>query len=260
MSKTTILVLDYNKPVESELLLNSIKAGCQFDYELIYLSNGGEQEYVFDFYKRGLIDKLIINKKNTGCGNGTVELFKHCSTKYAFYIQNDQILNCYITKKHIEGFINILENRYYNYRCVDLAGKQAGENNFSERAHFIDVDFYKNIPKGIENKYGGPGPFNYNKYVEQYVQEFFKQNKCHVFHTIPMFIDNGQTSIREIGDGKYIHTCDTKVLKVLKQPTYKTDVYPPLNDSEWECLLAGNWPPEGKIPEQWKAHSFKVWN
>lgn len=259
MQKVSILVLDYEKPFESKLLLDSIKTGCQFDYELIYLSNGGEQNYVFDYYKQGVIDKLILNKKNNGCGNATVQLFDSCETDFAFYIQVDQILNSYITQKHIEEFIKILNNRYYNYRCIDLAGAQAGKNKYSERANFIDVNFYKSLPKGEKGKYGGPGPYNDKKYVEQYVQEYFEQNKCQIYHTLPLFIDNGKTSIREIGDGKYIHTCDTKILKVLKTPTYKTEIYPPLNDSEWERLLAGNWPPEGKIPEQWIKHSFKVW-
>ena len=206
-----------------------------------------------------MIDKLIVNKKNNGCGNGTVQLFDACETDFCFYLQNDQILNTFITQKHIDEFINILNNRYYNYRCIDLAGAQAGKNKYSERAHFIDVNFYKSIYKGEKGLYGGPGCHNDKKYVEQHIQEYFEQNHCQVYHTIPMFIDNGKTSIREIGDGKYIHTCDTKVLKVLKKPTYKTEVYPPLNDQEWADVIAGNWPLEGKIPEQWIKHSFKVW-
>jgi hypothetical protein len=257
--KVSILVLDYSKPAESKLLLNSIKQGCQFDYELIYLSNGGEQSYVFDYYKEGLIDKLILNKKNNGCGNGTVQLFDACETDYAFYIQNDQILNTYITQKHIEDFIGILNNRYYNYRCIDLAGAQAGKNKYSERAHFIDVNFYKSIYKGEKGQFAGPGPYNHKKYVEQHIQEYFEKNRCQVYHTIPMFIDNGKWSIREIGDGLYKHRADTKQLYILKKPSYITEVYPPFDkELEWPKVLAGEWV-DGDIPIAWQKHSFKCW-
>ena len=69
------LILDYNRPVESLLCLKSIKRHAKFDHNIVYLSNGGEQEYVYDYYKQGLIDKLILRKYNSGCGLGTRELF-----------------------------------------------------------------------------------------------------------------------------------------------------------------------------------------
>jgi GT2 family glycosyltransferase len=58
--KFNFLILDYNRPKESELCLKSIKNFVKFDHSIIYLSNGGEQEYIYSYYKKGLIDKLIL--------------------------------------------------------------------------------------------------------------------------------------------------------------------------------------------------------
>ena len=89
MSKCyNILILDYNRPKESELLLASIKKYANFNYKIIYLSNGGEQDYAIDYYNKGLIDKLILRKHNSGCGLGTRELFNDfdIDSDFVFYM------------------------------------------------------------------------------------------------------------------------------------------------------------------------------
>lgn len=252
----SFLVLDFNKPVESKLCLESIRKNAKFDYQLIYLSNGGEQEYVLDFYKQGLIDKLILFKKGEGCGNGTIAAFDSCDTDYAFYVQNDQELVREIDKQTVYYFENMLKSQ--KFHCIDLAGAQAGMNKYSERGQFIDVNFYKTIPKGIKGEYGGPGLYNDRRYVESYVQEYFEKNNLNVAHVYPHFRDNGKWSIREIGDGLYKHRCDTKQMYILRKPTYFTKEYPPFSEVEWIKVLRGEWV-DGDIPETWKKHSFKYW-
>jgi len=252
--KISYLILDYQKPEESKVCLESIHKNSKFDYQVIYLSNGGEQDYVLDYYKAGLIDKLILNKKNSGSGCATVDLYNICDTNYAFYVQNDQELIAEIRSQDVEFMIDMLR---HEYSCIDLAGAQAGINRFSERVSLMNVKFYNQIPK---LSVGGPGPLNFCKYLEQVVQEYFAENNLKIMHCQPAFKDNGKWSIREIGDGIYKHRCDTKVLQVLKRPTYKTEVYPPFTDQEWQIVLNGGWPTEGQIPENWKQHSFVAWN
>ena len=62
-----------------------------------------------------------------------------------------------------------------------------------------------------------------------------------------------------MGDGIYKHSTDEKKLFIIKKPTYKTSVYPPLNNEEWNLVLNGDWI-DGTIPEEWKNHSFKIWD
>ena len=67
----SIGILDFNRPKESEILLMTLKQNAQFEHNIVYISNGGEQDYVKKFYDDGLINTLILNKKNLGCGIGT---------------------------------------------------------------------------------------------------------------------------------------------------------------------------------------------
>lgn len=253
-SVVSYLVLDYNKPFETEKCLESIKQYSDFKYKVYLLVNGGDPSYAYNLFKKGLIDHLIYNKQNIGCGLGTIQLFNICDTKYAIYMQNDQSLCLKITQDLIDRMIKMFQPPQAT-KCISLSGFPAGQGNYSERAHLIDVDFYNSIPKSI----GGPGPFNNIKYSEQSVQEFFQEKKYTVIAVQPpLVVDNGKWSIREIGDGIYKHRCDTKQFYVIKKPTYRTDIYPPLNDAEWKDVLEGRWE-DGRIPEEWKPHSFIFW-
>ena len=69
------LILDYEREEESTLLLNSIKQYSKFSHTVTFLSNGGSQDYVKKLKNQGLIDKLILNEVNVGCGAGTIQLF-----------------------------------------------------------------------------------------------------------------------------------------------------------------------------------------
>ena len=261
------LILDYERKEEARLLLNSIKKYSKFDYTVTFLCNGGEQSYAKKLKEEGLIDKLILNQVNTGSGGGTVQLFAQCETKYALYIQVDQILSAELTDRHINAFIDLIENKGYCY--VDLAGDQCN-GIYSERAQFINTKFYNSIPKSV----GGAGPWHGMTWTEEHIQNYIKDNtlKYKSVYIIdesqqdangqnvrmPVFMNNGKWSHRSNLDGsKWKHRTDTKQLWVIKKPTKKFD-YPNLTDEEWELAFEGKWP-NGDVPEKDKSHSFLHW-
>ena len=241
---TEYLILDYERPAEAERLLHSIKRHSHFDYKVTYLSNGGHQDYVKSFKKQGLIDNLILNPQNVGCGAGTIQLFAHCRSKHAFYVQVDHVLIEDITNETIISFTDILEDERFG--CVDMAGNQGNPRGaYSERAQFINVNFYNSIPKCI----GGPGPWNHIRWTEKYVQTYFTENHLQIASISPLFFkDAGLWSIRSNPDGsKWKQRSDTKQLWLLKAPSEKFS-WPLFSDEEWTDLLITKAWPDGKVP------------
>jgi hypothetical protein len=252
---TNILVLNYNRPEETLLCLNSIEKYAKFEHKVILLNNGiSDIDRIIEYLKWKLIDKLIINRRNMGGGFGTVELFNNSDTDYSLFIECDCELAVELNQSHINQFVS--SNDIYS--CVDLTGGISGKNIYSGRSFFINTKFYNSIKKDVDGLYGGPGPFNHIRYLESFIQEYFKSNDLYVAHVSGLIKDNGKWSIREVGDGIYRHRTDTKQFYIDKIPTYKTLEYPPFNDSEWEKALKGQWI-DGNIPEQWKPHSFEFW-
>lgn len=259
--RVSIAILDYNRKNEAIKLLESIKTHAKFDHEIVYLSNGGAQDYVLDFYKNGQIDKLILNKNGNGCGLGTRQLFQSCMSDWVIYVQVDQFLYRELNEIHISQMIDALsKNKEAFY--VDLANNQ-GQGRFSERAGFFDRKRYLSMPR-INEIVGGPGPFADKQWTENYVQEYMKESGL-TFFTGPecfFFADNGKWSHRHYPcGGETLHSTDQKVLRIIKSLKRKYN-FPNLNlnDAEWSEVLSGAWPIEGKIPEADKAHSFHVWN
>ena len=253
--QVSILVLDYSRPQETKLCLESIKNNCLINHEVIYCCNGGEnQSYANQFYKDGLVDKLLVNKNNNGGGFGTVQLINNSFNKYILWIECDCEIAYKLDGELLNKFIHALNN---GYSCIDLTGGICGRNNHSGRCFFMEREFYNSIKKDVNGLYGGPGPYNHVKYLEAFINEYFKANNLNVAH-INFIKDNGKWSVREIGDGIYRHRTDTKILEIIKKPTYKTEEYPPFSDTEWQIALKGEWI-NGTIPEKWKIHSFKYW-
>tara|TARA_Y100000593_G_scaffold62397_1_gene115599 strand:- start:666 stop:1484 length:819 start_codon:yes stop_codon:yes gene_type:complete len=257
------LLLDYNRPLEAEHLLTSIRDNSEFDYSVSYLSNGGEQDYVRDFESKGLIDNLILNSRNTGCGAGTIQLFSQCQSKYALYIQVDHVLNFKIDTKTVEQWGKLLETG--EYHCVDLAGDQGKpRGGYSERAQFIETSFYNSIPKAI----GGPGPWSNMPWTEANVSDFFNTNNLKIAHVFcegrPIFGDTGKWSMRSNPDGSvWRQKSDTKQVWMIKPPTEKWG-FPAFTDTEWEEIIKTQSWPDGKLPfihtpeGGEDAHSFNV--
>lgn len=251
----TFALLDYNRPNESYLCLQSIHRFTKIPYNIVYLSNGGEQEYAIDFYKRGLIDKLILRKFNSGCGLGTRECFNdfNIDSNYIIYVQTDQFMIRDFIKEEFELYISHLESENYFY--IDLAGNQ-GNGNPSERALLINKYKYQKIPNSI----GGPGPFANHKWTEQSFQEYMKTNNLKFFTTDILFADNGKISRRQYPcGGELIQLTDEKSLFIIKPIKQRID-FPnlKLTDNEWNLILSNKWQ-NGDIPELHKKDSFKYW-
>lgn len=249
------------RPNESKLCLESIKQYSRFPYQIIYLSNGGgieNQEYVLDYYKKGLIDKLILNKNNNGLGYGTTDLFRFCDTKLAIYVQTDQYLRRTFAADELEFISSYLDTNKEGkiVKSISLAGDQC-QGKYSERAHLINVDFYNSIT-GKPN--GGAGPYHNIPWNEGFIQDYYnKNNYCHLISEL-IFIDNGKYAIRENPDKSlWRHTTDRKTLELLKGPIKEKYVYPNFTDDEWKVVLeTQNWPKD-QIPENDKKHSFIYW-
>ena len=88
----TFLVLDFKKPGETRLLLESLKARVKFPHKVAYLHNGCGETYGYDFFKQGLIDYFLQTRENNGLGIGTRDLFGISFSPLSIYVQNDQIL------------------------------------------------------------------------------------------------------------------------------------------------------------------------
>lgn len=251
--KVSYLILDFYRKEEGEILLKSLQKYTTHDKEIVYMINGGDYDYAYEFYRQGLIDTLIIKRNGDGGGFGQTDLWRYCKTKYAFFLQVDHELVCGISNDVIKYLINTLET--YKFQCVDLSGNQ-GRGGWSDRAHFMSTEFFNSL--GPFPNFG-PG-LDDGKWNEQHLQEVFRDHGYKIASIFPTFFkDLGKWSVRQAGDGLYKHRCDNKKMWILKQPTYKTEVYPPFDDEEWDRVLKGQWQ-DGDIPQQWKQHSFKCWD
>jgi hypothetical protein len=197
----SILVLDFNKLPETTNLLKSIKQNMKIsNYEVVFFSNGGNQEYVYNLYKEGFIDKLILNNCNDGCGIATHELFKNAKADYCMYVQNDQLLFREFTQNELDELKKLINNEYTS---VDLSGGAGHNDKFSERAYIIKTDTFNNLPiKG----YGGPGPYEHDYFWSEAgtSYSFWSQN-LKIFHNWPiLFANYGFRTIREDLSGNII--------------------------------------------------------
>jgi len=260
--KTSILILDHNQHREAKILLESIEQCALFDRKVYYLANGNTEDYAYDFYKQGLIDVLIVNKQNNGCGFATMQLFKSCDTKHALYIQADQYFHRVTKQADVDSWAKVLEDNPptnsptgTSVSHIDLAGNQ-GHGQYSERGHFINVDFYNSIPK----EGGGPGPFHHLLWTEESVQNHIRDVGAELVSVQPFVIgDAGKWAVRENPDGsRWKHRTDTKELWMLHPPSEKY-VYPKFTDEEWETVIDTRSWLDGDIPEQEKEHSFVYW-
>lgn len=259
LEKNTInyLVLDFNKPDELRICLESIRHFTEFDHKIIVCANGGEQDYHWDYYKSGLIDKLILRKDNGGLGLGTLDLFRYSSSEWSLYVQNDQYLGRKFAKEELDRMIYLFD--YVPYiKSISLAGNQ-NNGNFSERAHLINTKFYNSIP-GILG--WGAGPYHNGEWAEETVNNLYKKNNYkHYIWENPLFIDNGHSAVRQNPDGSlWKHHPDDKKLWLLKGPVKEKFIYPNFTDLEWETVIKDQFWGPGQIPEREKNISFKCWN
>ena len=190
----SFLVLDFNKPQETEKCLSSIRALTKFkSYEIVLLSNGGFQDYPVGYYRLGLIDRLFLYRRNHGCGVGTHDLYQASKGEFSIYVQNDQFMCREFKPEELEAMIDCLNN---GAACIDLSGGAGHNDKFSERAHIMRTSFYNQLHlKG----YGGPGPFEHDwLWSEAGTSYSFWDKDYQIMHTWPMlFANNGWRTIRE---------------------------------------------------------------
>lgn len=199
--QVSYLVLDFNKIKETQTCVESIRTNTKFkDYEIVLLSNGGNQHYTYELYKRNLIDRLLLYKRNMGCGVGTHDLFNASKSEYSIYVQNDQFLGREFTQEELDLLKNELNQET---KLVDLSGGAGHSDKYSERAHIVKTEFYNNLHLKC---YGGPGPFEKIwQWSEGGASYAFWDEDYKIKHDWPtLFGNNGYRSIREKEDGEVI--------------------------------------------------------
>jgi hypothetical protein len=251
----SFLLLDYNRPNELNMVLNSIKSHVKLNYQIIVHANGGEQNYHIDLYKNNLITKLILNKENNGAGFGSIDLFNYCNTDYAFYIEGDQTFIRDFTKEELNLWKSKIEKD--NYEFISPIGN-ATQGEFSQRAFFTKTLFYRQL--SLNMPCGGPGPYCEKNTNENFTQKYLlNTNKLYNVNP-PLCTDMGCFS-RCINPDKseWLHRTDTKQHWLIKGPVKEKYVYPQFNEEEWEKILnQQEW--NGEIPEKLKTCSFVYWN
>jgi glycosyltransferase involved in cell wall biosynthesis len=253
------VILDFYREKESRVLLESLKENLKFKCDIVFYDNGTPDNYSEKFLEEGLITKLIKQEKNRGCGPATAHIYEMATTPFVLYLQCDHEL---VEPLHGEQIMNAIQwLRDGIFHCIDMAGNQ-GQGRFSERANIMGVDFYNKIPKG---SLGGPGITNDEKYVEEWVQDYFSENDCRIAHIQPTFFaDRGYYSVRQLADDDLctIHSCYSKEIWRMTNeiPKRRYDIFPPLNDNEWhrfdELIPVWKTGKRGYIPESQVPHSF----
>src|SRR3989338_1652914 len=217
----TYLVLDFLKEDETRRCLESVKTHTKFPHKVIYLHNGPvvEQEhttgeagllYRAGFLQEGLIDQLIQTGKNTGLGIGTRDLFAASFSPYSFYLQNDQFLNRDFTQEEFKSLVSMIgqqlrspdDGLVWTVQSVDLAGGVWGLHKYTERAHLMPTNFYKQMEAAGMLGYWGAGPYDDGPWREEQIQTFYKKNR-YLHYTYPnrFITDFGHRSVRENKDG-----------------------------------------------------------
>lgn len=257
----TITCLDYCKPIETRLLLESIKHHIKFPVKVILVDNGSNEDYSYKFLKEGLLDQLIVNKESLGLGLGTRDAINACQSEFCAYIQNDQVFCRDLTQDHFNGIKTLFGQRDLRdaeVKTVSLAGYPCGVGVYSERAQIFPTKFYKDLEPLSP---GGAGFLHHLPWREGEIQEIYKKNNWLHYATPAQFVaDNGVFAVRDMGDcGVYCHRTDSKAAWVIVPPKNRNPAYPKVNEAEFELMRQGKWE-DGRIPEQEIPHSFDCWS
>lgn len=250
-----ILVLDFTKPKESYLCLESIRKHVKVPHKIYFLSNGTpiSSDYPYRYFVDGLIDYLMWSKKGSGCGCGIQELYRICDTPYAVLMQNDQIWY----RDFEEGeFLYITSLLGDKYKCIGLAG-DLNQGKYSERASICKTEDYLAIPNKPP---GGPGIYDRSQmWTEEHVGNQGEKFKFGVYPK-PFVADLGKYTVREFPDSAVLKwRTDTGELTVVNPPTQHHPEYKDFLPEEWDDMINGKWEP-GRIPQKWQQNSFDFWS
>lgn len=260
-----VLVLDYRKPIESRLCLESIKRHLKVPHHVIFCDNGGGEDYPMAFVREGLIDQLIVNRDSRGLGLGTRDLFALTFASWTIYLQNDQVFARDLTQDERDRMFMWYGGqtaRREMVASISLAGAPCGDGVYSERAHLIRTADYKQWEGQLYLGHYGAGQYHNGEWREATIQRHYRtSNLTHLMWPHPLVADNGVYAVRDMGPegGMFCHRTDTKQLWVIRQPIILDLAYPKVTPGEENILLANSWA-DGAIPELEAAHSFRCWD
>jgi hypothetical protein len=257
----TVLVLDFRKERKTRVCLESVRKYLQCSHKIVYLHNGAGPEYPYELFREGLVDQIIQTRTNGGLAVGTRDLFAASFSPWSFYLQNDQYLTRTFTQEEFDEiksmFGQTLQNpqngSLWTVKSVDLAGGMAGLHTYSERAHIIETEFYKQMERTGLN-YRGAGPYHAAPWRERQIQDFYREQKfLHYTYAKPLVFDNGDTSVRENPDGSvWEHNVDTNAVRLVTGPVKEPSDYPPFTAAEWSEILKTQAWPKWQVPERRK--------
>jgi len=263
----TLGVLDFAKPIESRLCLESIKRHVQVPHKVVFCDNGSGEDYPISFVREGLVDQLIVNRESTGLGLGTRDIMNASYSPYTIMMQNDQLFSRDLTQADFDALTSQLgkDTAEGKIASINLAGRVAPLNTYTERAHLLFTTFYKQMERNGELGYHGAGKYHNGPWRESQIQAIYAaQGLIHwTPPTIPWVSDNGVFAVRDMGDGGvFCHRTDNKAMWVIAKPK---DIhsfnpsYPKLMDEERAFLMVQGWP-DGQVPLLEQGSSFDCWS
>lgn len=260
----SVLVLDYAKPIESRLCLESVKRHVKVPHAVVFCDNGGGEDYPIQFVREGLVDQLIVNRHSRGLGLGTRDLFALSPGRLALYLQNDQCLVADLTEESLNALCVPMYQGQPKVVSVSLAGAPCGRGVYSERAHLIETNLYQNIERAGDLGYHGAGPYHDGPWREEQTQALYtRQGWTHHTDHPPLVRDNGVYAVRDMAaGGLFVHRTDTKQMWVIRKPddilTFNP-AYPKLMEEEKAFLMVQGWP-DGRVPLLEQDTSFHCWD
>ena len=262
----TVSVLDFAKPIESRICLESIKRHVKVAHKVVFCDNGSGEDYPISFVREGLVDQLIVNQGSMGLGLGTRDIMNASFSPYTLMMQNDQLFSRDLTQADFDALTSQLGKEINGKKIasINLAGKIAPANHYSERSHIVFTTFYKQMERNGELGYAGAGPYHHaGPWREASIQAIYAaQGLIHwTPPTTPWVSDNGVFAVRdEAQGGIFLHRTDLKKCWVIVPPIGpKNPLYPKMTDAEFELAKKGEWV-DGAIPEQEIADSFDCWS
>ena len=263
--RLAVLVLDFAKPIETRVCLESVKRHVKVPHTVILCDNGSGEDYPLQFVREGLADQLIVNRYSRGLGLGTRDVFALTFAYWSLYLQNDQFFTRDLTADEFDAMVSWMggrDARGHTVTSISLAGAQCGPGTYSERAHLISTAIYKRWEDTLHLGHHGAGPWHNGEWREAKIQrEYSVMHQTHLAWPHPLVQDNGVFAVREMGDaGLWCHRTDSKLAWCIRPPITRNPAYPKLNDAEWTLAETGAWPNGGMIPEAEKKDSFDCWS
>lgn len=260
----TVAVLDFRKPNETRLCLESVKQRIKVPHRVVYYHNG-PAEHAYQFYTEGLVDLFLQSRINNGLGVGTRDLLAAVSTPYFIYLQNDQVIARDLTQPELDALIgtlgSFLDDQRTQILSISLAGPVGGSGVYSERCHIMETAFYREMEQCHRLPVGGAGPWSHLQWREEAIQRYYnRQEFTHLTSWRPLVYDRGIWTVRDNPCGGRVRMrTDTKAVW-WEVPPKEPYVFPEHSPAEWEIAIAGEWP-AGRIPAiyQTRGESFNCW-